>query len=253
MGLLAKFKEILGKKKEEKEEEDVSTDVSKEETDVETREKQEKKQTEVPEEQLKKIAETSKFASNVDNRLEEIDMGIREIKKEMAKEETLKEVKEDVVNKSTMKDLLENVMLKQGMKYLQGDVSKVETDSVSKETKEETDLETSSETKKYIQETSKKKAKEFAEEIEDIEKYKKAKDKVKKALKDQGKVKFGNDNGDYGLTKLTGLERSWIYKVCYLGFDSSGSVKDPAEGTLLDEGKISIDKSGRAFKVVWNK
>lgn len=246
MGLLAKFKNVFGKEKDEEDKEQDSKVVSKEET---TKEKQDKKQAEVPEEQLKKIAETSKFASNVDSRLEEIDMGIREIKKEMAKEETLKEVKEDVVNKSTMKDLLENIMLKQGMKYLQGDVSREETANVSKETSSVSE----EETKKYIQETSKKKAKEFAEEIDDIEKYKKAKDKVKKALKDQGKVKFGNDDGDYGLTKLTGLERSWIYKVCYLGFDSSGSVKNPAEGTLLDDNKISIDKSGRAFKVMWNK
>lgn len=263
MGLIAKIKKAFNSEKDEEEDEVVSNDVSSnvsKETEKETEKKQDwkqnKKQSEVPEDQYKRIAEVSKFATSVDNKLQEIDRGIREIKKDMAKEDTLKEVHKDVVDKSTMKDLLENYMLKQGMKYFNQDVSGDVSRNVSKETKketsQETDQETSSETKEFIQNKSQEKAEEFTEEIEQFEKYKKAKEIVIDALKGQGKIKFGNDEGNYGLTKLTGLNRSWIYKVCYLGWDSSGSVEEPAENTLLDENKIKIDKSGRAFKVVWN-
>lgn len=73
--------------------------------------------------------------------------------------------------------------------------------------------------------------------------------RILEALKEHGELVFGNDARTKGLTKYTGLERTWIYKVVYLGWDNSGSIKKPQKDTLLAKGLVEVDTEQRPFRV----
>lgn len=186
---------------------------------------------------IMELIKSSFLIGKTDERYQEIIDNLAWLRNNVAQQKTLEKVSDECAKENTLKDFGDKVFL-----VVANEFKRVQKEAfgntTNKKPSEELDIPKEAEriTKNVNQEVER-------TIIRDSQ------NRILEALKEHGELVFGNDARTKGLTKYTGLERTWIYKVVYLGWDNSGSIKKPQKGTLLAKGLVKVDTEQRPFRV----
>jgi len=188
---------------------------------------------------LMELIKSSLLIGKTDEKFQTIIDNIAWLRNNVAKQQTLEKVADECAKESTLKEIDKRLF------YLIADkLSDGERKAFGKDT--------GGHVIKDIPKEVKRIAKDVDEAVERTI-IRNSQNKILEVLKDKGELSFGNDSKTKGLTKYTGLNRSWTYKAVYLGWDSSGSPKKPQKDTLAGKGLVEVDTEKRPFRVKLRK
>jgi hypothetical protein len=204
--------------------------------------------------------ESGALLGKITGHYEEIRDILRSIPLTMAKEKTLEQIHKNMAREKTLKDLQKGVAKEDTLKRIDEQhyklIEKIIFDKLDKGLNSgKPILDIKKDTEMFIDNISKESRKQFNQTKEKVELkiFERSKKLIIDALKHNGSLPFGDDKCSYGLTEVTKLSRSWLYKACYLGWNSKGTALKPEKNTLLAQGRIKVDRSGNRFTVTLNK
>ena len=183
---------------------------------------------------LMELLKSSLLMGKTDEKFQTIIDNIAWLRNNVAQQKTLEKVADECAKESTLKEIDKRLFY-----VIANKLTDQETKVLGKNTEGHIVKDMPIEVKKIVEDVDRAVERTIIRDSQN---------RILEALKEHGELVFGNDARTKGLTKHTGLERTWIYKVVYLGWDSSGDVKKPQKDTLLAKGLVEVN-TGKPFRV----